>query len=359
MSRLPRLVFYVSGHGYGHATRAALLLERVRAALPVELFVRGSVPARILAGAGAALSAGLEEPPLVQRGGLDVDWDGSLRAHLAFLERRAEAVAAEAAWLRSLAPSLVLADVPSLACEAASKAGVPCRLVSNFTWDWVLGSRAAADPRWLPVSGRMADAYALAAGAWRLPGSGGFSTVPAVSDPGLLARRSAASRLEARAALGVPEDGRPLVLVSFGGFGASLPRLDDPALEAFRFAGFGPAPAGLRAPWHALDENPALPHAESVAACDLLVGKPGYGTFSEAAAHGCRVLAVRRPDYVESEALWRWLSGVATCAELPRAEFESGRWAPHLSALMARKTLAPVPAPGADLIAVQIRALLS
>lgn len=359
MSGAPRLVLYVSGHGYGHATRAALLLERLRAALPVELFVRGSAPARIFAATGAALSAGLEEPPLAQRGGLDVDWDASLREHLAFLERRAEAVAAEAAWLRSVGPRLVLSDVPSLPCEAAVKAGAPCRLVSNFTWDWVLGERARQDPRWLPVAGRMADAYALAAGAWRLPGSGGFSTVRAVAEPGLLARRSAAGRLEARAALGVPADGRPLVLVSFGGFGAGLPRLDDPELEAFRFMGFGPAPAGLRAPWLALDANPALPHAESVAACDVLVGKPGYGTFSEAAAHGCRVLAVRRPDYPESEALWRWLSGVAACRELPRADFQSGRWAPHLSALMEKKPMAPVPAPGADVIAVQLRELLS
>lgn len=354
----PRVAFYVSGHGYGHATRAALLLERVNAALPVEPFVRCSAPARFFARAGATLSAGFEEPSLLQQGGLDVDWDASLRGHLAFLEKRAEAVAAESEWLRSVAPALVLTDAPSLACEAASKARVPCRVVSNFTWDWVLGERAKEDPRWVPVAGRMADAYALAAGAWRLPGSAGFATVPSVSDPGLLARRSPASRSEARAALGVPEDGRPLVLVSFGGFGSALPRLDDPALEAFRFAGFGSAPAGLKAPWHWLDPHPALPHAESVAACDALIGKPGYGTFSEAAAHGCRVLAVRRRDYPESEVLWRWLSGVSTCAELPRADFESGRWAPHLSALMARKALPPVPAPGADVIAVQIRGLL-
>jgi hypothetical protein len=189
----PRVAFYVSGHGYGHATRAALLLERLQAAVPVDAFVRSSAPGRIFARAGALVTAGVEEPPLRQRGGLDVDWEGSLRAQLEALERRAESVAAEAAWLRSVAPSLVLSDVPSLACEAAAKAGVPCRLVSNFTWDWVLGERAKEDPRWLPVSSRMADAYALAAGAWRLPGSGGFGAVRGVSDPGLLARRSAAS----------------------------------------------------------------------------------------------------------------------------------------------------------------------
>jgi hypothetical protein len=355
----PRVAFYVSGHGYGHATRAALLLERLQAAVPVEAHVRSAAPGRIFARTGASLSAGVEEPPLRQRGGLDVDWEGSLRGQLEALGRRAESVASEAEWLRSVGPALVLSDVPSLACEAAAKAGVPCRLVSNFTWDWVLGERAAADPRWLPVSQRMADAYALAAGAWRLPASGGFATVRSVTDPGLLARRSAAPRPDARAALGVPADGKPLVLVSFGGFGAALPRLDDPALGAFRFAGFGPKPEGLKADWHGLDLQPALPHAEAVAACDVLLGKPGYGTFSEAAAHGCRVLYVPRPDYVEARALAAWIREVCASRELPREEFEAGRWAAPLAALLQENPKPSVPASGADRIAVQLRELLS
>ncbi len=135
-ARAPVVAYFVSGHGYGHATRAALVLERLAAALPVRAHVRTSAAARLFAGTGATLSTGVEEPPLLQRGGLDVDWEGSLRVQREALERRDAAVAAEAAWLAALRPDLVLSDAPSLACEAAAKAGVPCRLISNFTWDW-------------------------------------------------------------------------------------------------------------------------------------------------------------------------------------------------------------------------------
>lgn len=358
--RAPRLVFYVSGHGYGHATRAALILERLRAALPeVEVHVRASAPARLFAGTGAALSTGLEEPPLAQRGGLEVDWETSLRAQRDALERRPAAVALEAQWLRSVGPSLVLSDAPSLACEAAAKAGVPSRLVSNFTWDWVYGERAKADPRWLPVAGRMAEAYALAESAWRLPGGGGFATVRRVEDVGLVARRSALTRAEARAALGAPADGRPLVLVSFGGFGAGLPRLSDPGLAAYRFAGFGPKPAGLAAPWIPLDEQPARPHAEAVAACDVLLGKPGYGTFAEGAAHGARLLYVDRPDYAEARALVAWFATAATCRELPRADFEAGEWRESLETLLAVPARPPARSDGAEQVALRLRALVT
>lgn len=354
------VVFYVSGHGYGHATRAALVLERLRAAVPgLEAHVRSSAPARLFAATGAALSAGDEEPPLVQRGGLDVDWEASLTAHLAALRRRPAAAAAEAAWLASVRPALVLSDVPSLACEAAAKAGVPSYLVSNFTWDWVLGERAKDDPRWIPVTERMADAYGLAAGAWRLPGSGGFATVKGASDAGLVARRSARARTEARAALGIPADGKPLVLVSFGGFGAALPRLDDPALGAYRFAGFGPKPAGLAAEWTPLEESPALPHAESVAACDVLVCKPGYGTFAEGAAHGARLLYVHRPGYAEARALVDWFAPVTASRELPREDFEAGRWAAGLASLLAAPARPPVRSDGAEQIALRLRGLVT
>lgn len=355
----PRVAFFVSGHGYGHATRAALLLERLQAALPVEAFVRCGAPARIFAGTGAALSAGAEEPAPVQRGGLEVDWEQSLRRQLEALGGRDAAVAAEARWLSGLSPALVLSDAPSLACEAAAEAGAPCRVVSNFTWDWVYGSRALRDPRWLPVARRMAEAYALAQGAWRLPGAGGFAAMRGVEDAGLLARRSLKSREQARADLGIPADGRPLVLVSFGGYGAALPRLDDPALAAFRFAGFGPPPAGSSADWTALDAQPSRPHAESVAACDVLLGKPGYGTFAEAAAHGCRVLYVDRPDYAEAAPLVAFIRTSCAAAELPRADFESGRWAPHLEALLKEPPKPPVPPDGADLIVQRLRPLLS
>lgn len=350
-----RVAFYVSGHGYGHATRAALLLEELRRAAPgVELFVRTAAPARLFAASGASVSTGAEEPPLAQRGGLDVDWAASLAAHQEALARRDADVAREAAWLASLRPALVLSDVPSLACAAAAKAGVASWLVSNFTWDWILGRRAQEDARWGPVAARLAEDYGAAAGAWRLPGSGGFSTVARVEDAGLVARRSRLSRAQARAALGAPDDGRPLVLVSFGGYGVELGSLADPALAAFRFAGFGPKPAGLAAAWTELSAAPARPHAESAAACDVLLCKPGYGTFAEGAAHGARVLYVDRPDYAEAGALTAWLKTVAACRELPRADFEAGRWAEALTALMGLPAQAPVSADGARRLATEI-----
>ncbi|MBI4371390.1 MAG: hypothetical protein HY552_03735 [Elusimicrobia bacterium] len=353
---MANVVYYVSGHGYGHATRSALILEALAAELPgLHAAARTSAPAALFS-AGVEVSVGAEEPMPVQRDPWTADWEATLAAHRDASARRARDVAAEAEFLRRFGADLVLTDVPSLACEAAAAAGLPAWIVSNFTWDWIYAEKAAEDPRWAPVADLLSRGYAQAAGALRLPMSGGFSCVARVEDVGLVARRSRRSRAEARAALGVPDDGRPLVLVSFGGVPPDRLRVSGD-LSAWRFAGLGPAPEGLSAPWTALGRGGA-PHAEAVAACDALLGKPGYGTFSEAAAHGVRVLYVDRPAYAESRALTSWIRANARAAELPRPDYEAGDWGPALAALFARPSRPPVPSGGAAQIARRLRALI-
>ncbi len=46
---------------------------------------------------------------------------------------------------------------------------------------------------------------------------------------------------------------------------------------------------------------------ELLASADLVITKPGYGTFVEAACHGVPVLYLERPDWPEAPALCDWL----------------------------------------------------
>ena len=347
-----RVVFAVTAHGFGHATRSAALLRALRKALPdARLEALTDAPARFFP--GVEKRPGLPDPGMVQRGPLDVDWDASLAAHEALAARWDAALAEARAAVRGA--SLVLADATALACAAAAAEGAPCFLVTNFTWDWILeGAPDAA--RGARAAARLADAYRSASGAFRLPGSGGFGTVKDVAEAPLVAARSALSRAEARRVLGVPDDGRRLLLVSFGGFGGEPPPLGR-GWDGWRLAGFGPAPKGLDAPWLALDPASPRPHAEVVACADAVLCKPGYSTFAEAAAHGTRALYVHRPDYPEARALAAWLPSAVACRELPRGDFEAGRWRDALEELM-RLPERPLPPPdGAERLAARLAAL--
>ena len=53
---------------------------------------------------------------------------------------------------------------------------------------------------------------------------------------------------------------------------------------------------------------------------DAIITKPGYGTFTEAAANGTPVLYLRRDDWPEQECLIEWLQHNSPCLEIPAGQ---------------------------------------
>jgi L-arabinokinase len=353
---VPRFAFYVSAHGFGHAVRTGALLAalRERADGGVAFLVRSEAPPGLFAcrAPGIACSAAPIDVGVLQRDALDVDLPGTLLAHEAFLAGWDAAVAREAAWLRETRADLVVGDVPPLAFAAAARAGLPSAAVANFSWDWILDGWAAHEPRWRPIAARYADAYGLAGRLFRLPLHGDLRAFRSVVDVPLLVNRSRADPARVRGQLGfAAHDPRPLVLVSFGGFGSgpvAAARWDD--LAGHRFAGFAEAPAGFREPWCRVPGS--IAHEDVVAACDVVIGKPGYSTCAEVIAHRARFLHLPRTDFREVAPLEAGLASFACAEAMPREDFFAGRWRRHLDAILARpRREAAPPAHGAEVIA--------
>ena len=186
---------------------------------------------------------------------------------------------------------LVVGDVPPLAFATAKRAGIPALAVTNFTWDWIYEGYpelTAETPDLLPTIRR---AYACATTALRLPLAGGFESFSHVIDVPFIARRARRDPEDVRAMLHLPAD-RPLVLVSFGGYGVRS--LDWPALG--RMARYGVVstkgfpfatapPATKHSVLYCLDEHQiyasGIRYEDLVATVDVVVTKPGYGIVAE------------------------------------------------------------------------------
>jgi hypothetical protein len=346
MSR-PAVVFYVSGHGYGHATRqSALIAEIARRRPDLALIVRTSAPEWLFPQEAERLTVDVD-PGLVQPDALDIDLPESLRRHEAFAAGWDAAVEREAAFLEERGAVVVVCDVPPLGVAAAARARVPAFVVSNFTWDWILDAYAEDDGRWRGICDLYSHAYARAEALLRLPMHGEFEGFQRVIDCPLLVRRSPLSRAQAREKLGLSGDPRPAVLVSFGGIGLrTVEGTDagtDAALARWVFVGWGAKPAGLRADWVGLPDREPQAHVDAMAACEAVLTKPGYGTFAEAAAHRTRALYVPREGFIEIPALVRGLESLGFGRPLSREDFFAGRWAGALEALLAAPVSWPSP----------------
>jgi len=352
------IVAYVSGHGFGHATRTAEVLRALRSLRPdLPIVVSTTAPAFLFEDVVAGplrIRRVACDVGLAQRGALRIDLPGTVRAWREHARGLDALLAEEVGFLRSARPALVLGDVPPLAFAAAAAVGVPSAALANFSWDWIYRHYATAEPELGEAADRCAAAYRTCGLLLRLPFAGDLSAFPRAEDVPLVARRPRVSRTDARRRLGLPA-GR-LVLLSFGGVG--VPGFDRRVLAGLRDFHFfevgaeGLPPAGGRL---LLDNVTVVSHAalaavglgyeDAVGAADVVVSKPGYGIVSDAIGAGTAFVYTERGDFPEYpilvEGLRRWLPS----AHIGNAELARG----ELRGALEQALAAPWPQPAPDL----------
>jgi L-arabinokinase len=359
------ICFYISGHGFGHASRQIEIINAFGAIRPTtHLLIRTAAPRWLFdrtLRVSADLIAGDCDTGVVQRDSLHLDADETIRRAAEFHQTVRDRGLIEAAFLRQHGVRLVIADAPPLACTAASIAGVKSVVVSNFTWDWIYQAYTPEieQASWLP--GALREAYHLATAAWRLPMHGGFEGIARVIDVPLVARHARHRRADVREMCRLPHDKR-VALVSFGGYGVNdidLARLDclDQYVVVLTHDGTFEArvPRGVALVAEPDFYQAGLRYEDLVAAVDVVVSKPGYGIISECAANGTAILYTSRGRFAEYDVMVREMPHVVRCGYIEQRDLFAGRWLRALDAVLA----APAPRDrpptnGAEVIAKMI-----
>lgn len=344
------VVFYISGHGFGHASRQVEVMHALQARVPsASIVIRSAVDPHLLSrtlNVPYDLHPGACDVGIVQRSSVEHDHEATARAAVEFYSSWDERIAAELRRLAGLDVALIVADIPPIAFEVATALGVPSVAIANFTWDWIYADEPALkDQTWLIE--RIAAAYRHATVALELPFSGGFEVFPARQRLPLIARQPTRARAETRSALGIPAT-RPAALLSFGGYG--MPALDLNRVDAApgwtlvttdRVTPGGPA---LGAHVVRIDErafrSTGFRYEDLVAAVDAVITKPGYGIIAECITAGTAMLYTSRGHFREYDVLVGSLPRYVRSRFISQADLFAGRWRDALDALMAQ----PAPA---------------
>ena len=369
-----RIVFYVSGHGFGHTSRAIEVIHAVLRARPdARIVVKTSAPRRLFERTLQGRCEVVElqcDAGMVQIDSLNLDATESVRRAVDFQRGLPALAEAEADYLRDIRTHLVLGDIPPLAARAAHLAGIPSVLIGNFTWDWIYdGYRDAAAQA---VAREIRLAYRDTTAALRLPMAGGFQGLESITrDIPFVARQSQRTHDEVRRALGLPPraTGKPLVLMSFGGYGvagldtAALANLTDYTIAtsdlSARNNAIGPSHGVLNISEHQVYDT-GLRYEDLVRGADVVVTKPGYGIISEAIANGPALLYTSRGDFVEYDLLVNEMPKYLRVRFIEQERLLKGDWRAALDALLSQPAPPNRPAlNGAEIAAEEILKLVT
>jgi hypothetical protein len=385
-----RILYAITGHGFGHATRSLAIGSRILSRsrdLTITYSTRvarsflersgaGQLSApQVVAGPSPGPGAGSApavrasdyrekdyEPGTVERTCFEVDREATRTAYRRFQAERERRIAEEAAFLEEGGYAGVVSDVAAVPIAAAARAGIPSVAVSNFTWDWILDPLLEGAPDLERLPGLLAGDYRSAATYLRLPFHPAVHPFRSVEELPLVGRRGSLPREEVRSRLGLgPPARRPVVLVTIGGFQAgNWPAVRVTGCSGLEFLLVGDLPieaAGAEVKRIPADES-AVPFPDLVAAADLVLAKPGYGICSECAVNGRPMVAVERRGFREYGSLKEGLARLVPFREISQEEFFAGEWGPAIASALAAGAASPAAVDGAAVAARRILEVL-
>lgn len=370
-----RIVFYVSGHGFGHTSRTIEVIHALLRVRPdAHVVVKTSAPLRLFARtlqlrSGQALGPCCElvelqcDAGMVQIDSLNIDTEQSLHQAIAFQQRLPSLAASEAEYLRDSGAHVAVGDIPPLAFAAGHAAGLPSVAIGNFTWDWIYAGYGDSA---IDLARNVRRIYQNATTVLRLPMAGGFEGLQSkIRDIPFVARHSRRSKDEVRAALGLPprDHGKPLVLMSFGGYGvadlnvSALAGLKDYTIATTDMS-IDSAPGLLYISEQKVYDS-GLRYEDLVRGADVVVTKPGYGIISEAIANGAALLYTSRGHFIEYDVLVREMPRYLRARFIEQTDLLSGNWRDGIEKLLDQPPPPEKPAlNGAEIAVAEILRLL-
>ena len=154
-----------------------------------------------------------------------------------------------------------------------------------------------------------------------------------------IARIGQNRRTQINARLGLNASDK-LILVSMGGIAMRLPIERWARVANVRW--IVQADWGISHPDVVTLESLEMDFIDVLASSDMLLCKPGYGSFAEAACNGIPVLYVTREDWPEEPYLITWLEAQGLCRKVTRAQSDTGLFHEALQNLLSLPKPLPV-----------------
>ncbi|MDR4498237.1 MAG: hypothetical protein MRK02_10005 [Candidatus Scalindua sp.] len=332
------IAYFISPHGFGHAARAASVMEAVHEIMPsIQFEIFTKVPEwffeQSLTGLFTCHDV-LTDIGLVQITPLSEDLPGTLQCLNEFLPFDNKQITRLAKLVNRTKCELIICDIAPMGIEVAKTAGIPSLLIENFTWDWIYRGYVHPD---FPVDHHIhylkkvfdsAD-YHIQTEPVCLRCTSDLTTVP-------VSRKARSSSRQTRQRLGIP-DKTKTVLITMGGIPEKYTFFKQLAhhQDTFFIIPGNSQSKQLLGNLVLLPHHSDFYHPDLMNSCDAVIGKIGYSTLAEAYHAGVPFGYVPRPAFCESRRLEMFVRNHMEGCSITDKQFHEGCWIDILPDLLA------------------------
>lgn len=322
----PAVYIAVTGHGFGHAVRAATIASKLQQLnSDISIIFVTVAPKWLLK---SYLTTDFDYRPrifdvgVIQSDSLKMDKQATLEKMQHIIASEAEIVAEEVEFIRDRNVGLILADVPALAAAIARAAEIPCWMMSNFGWDYIY--RHWGEP-FQEVTSWIEERYRQSDRLFRLPLCEPMSAFPNITDIGLIGDEPRYTQAELRQKFNLNAPSEKTVLLTFGGLGIhAIPYHNLQQFPDWQFITFDRQAPNL--PNLLKIDDSFLRPLDFMPVCGRVFSKPGFSTFSEALCQNLPIVSVTRQDFAESEVLLDGVRDYSYHQIVSPEDFLEGEW---------------------------------
>ncbi len=332
---MKNVLFYISGHGYGHAVRTIEVVRalcesrddvsiKIKTTAPLWLF-RDLILEKKIEVLEANLDAGV-----VEVNPLFIDTVKTVEKLSDFIRHSINIFSKELAYGFQNNISLIISDIPALAGEIAAKMNVPCLAASNFLWDWIY------EPLIIDEEYRNSILMPLRAGyskmtCWmRYPFYHNSSMLNKITDVSLVVRKVEHTAEELQREFKLDTNKRTVYIAFRGGLDQKVIAMAAEKSPDFLYLIADEPQIQLPSNVKYIQPFPKYSFADVINMCDVVVGKPGYGLVSTCIACKKRLLYPPRSGFREDDVLMKEVEQFIPVAQIPHNDFLCGNWNDYL-----------------------------
>jgi uncharacterized protein (TIGR00661 family) len=333
-----RIAYFISSHGFGHATRAAAVMEALSAldaSIQFEIFT--TVPQWLFEDtlfASFNYHSLQTDVGLVQKSAFHIDLEETLQCLDKFYPIEQARIEKISRRIKQLNCAGIICDIAPIGILVAAMAGIPSILVENFTWDWLY-------QEYTPTNGRIHShidylEHIFDTANYHIqtqPVCNGRSA-DLVTAP--VSRKIRTSGHKIRERMGLPADGK-MVLITTGGIPGKyefLEKLHSFPEISFIIPGLG-RKTHIRKNLVLLPHHSDFYHPDLVNASDAVIGKVGYSTLAEVYRAGVPFGYIPRSNFRESDRMVEFIEREIPGIAVEESDFQKGIWVSKLNDLLS------------------------